>query len=712
MNTLRTWYNRLVQLQGKLSFRVACSVLALLICGGVFGSLIVTSYSLNQQRLNIVPYLDGQNFNQPDGEYARSLLNEGQITVDGKTYYSAQIEFSPAMIFDDQGNIISADSVANLLLKDQRPEWAPEWLLEQPGTTWLLAVVVTTWLLLVIWLQAVAPLLMTALGAGVPLSIGWFLGNYGEALGASWWLSWCWPVLKNFLPWFLADQQVMIYIAGLGVFTYTFILLSHLAMVLYSRPNQIMAVAHTLMKEASRTRLSLVFIVALLLILPLLPMNLDADSPLRYRVQTFISRSFATTFSIAAVLTIFLSCASIAFEIRDRQIWQLMTKPMNRLSYLLGKWLGVMTLNLIILIVAGLSTFTYIQYLRTLPVAPGIDGMLDALAVSDQVLTARISRQPTYDRLSEEQLRAREEQAISRDTELSGMDEVPLSIRRIVRADIIQDNEVGQRTIPPHLTKTYLFTGLSGAKQMQSSMTLRYRFYIMHNDDHDVFRAIFRFNDDPTTDRIRNYVPTQAHVFPIGTNLIRDDGTLKLEIYNDYTPSPEFHGSLNFESDGLELLHKVANFEGNFLRAILVTWAKLAFLAALGICCATFLSFPVACLSSFTIFIAGMLGPFVADSLAQYIPMELSEIPAGEIGLYIEWFFTKITRGLAHTIVFMLQGFGEFNPSRNLVEGKLIPWVTVIVSFGKLVVLWSGLAMLIGYTVIRNRQLAIYSGQG
>ena len=46
-------------------------------------------------------------------------------------------------------------------------------------------------------------------------------------------------------------------------------------------------------------------------------------------------------------MTLFLSCATVAFEIRERQIWQLMTKPVHRINYLLGKWVGVATLNVI-----------------------------------------------------------------------------------------------------------------------------------------------------------------------------------------------------------------------------------------------------------------------------------------------------------------------------------------------------------------------------
>src|SRR5262245_23671165 len=159
----------------------------------------------------------------------------------------------------------------------------------------------------------------------------------------------------------------MLAFAGIGLLTFTFVLLSRAALVVLFPANQVLAVAHTVVKEASRRGISLVFIVLLLVALPLLPMALDPDAPLRYRIQTFISLSMGLTFAVAAVMTLFFSCASVAFEIRDRQIWHLMTKPLARLNYLLGKWIGVVMVNLIILAVASVSTFTFIQYLRALP---------------------------------------------------------------------------------------------------------------------------------------------------------------------------------------------------------------------------------------------------------------------------------------------------------------------------------------------------------
>jgi hypothetical protein len=678
-------YRRLDLIQGRRWFRICGAVLILVACGIVFGSLLRTSYNLDRQRTLLMNALDGQNVTDGD-ELARSLQETGTVTVGGQSYGDSRLLESPVPLFDELGNIIAVRSLVERLLIDERPGWAPRWLLEQPGTTWLLAAVSTVWLLLILFMGLTVPFLFTLIGTAIPVWICWALGS----------------------------EQWMLAFAGIGLLTFTFMLLSRAALLLYRAPIQCIAVAHTVIKEASRTRIALVFIILLLIILPLLqlPIFLDPESPLRFRVQSFISRSLGLTFVITACLTLFLSCATVAFEIRDRQIWQLMTKPLGRFQYLLGKWIGVITINLILLVVAGVSTFVYIQYLRTTPVAPGVAGQLDILQLRDEVLTARIGTKPDYQQLSSEQLDLRVNQRIER--EHGSAEEVSMAERRKIKQEIEEQYIIGQRSIPPGAARNYVFDGLEAARNEKSALTLRYRFYILRNDEHETYPAAFVINEDMGTVRQITYVPTMSHVLLLDPSYIKDDGTITITIANMYQPPPDLagRGALNFEAVDFEMLYRVGSFEGNFFRAILISWTKLAFLAALGIGCATFLSFPVALLGTFTIFIAGMLGPFLATALQTYYPPEVGDVDWSNLSLVFRWVFESAVRIVARILVFLLSGFGAEQPATSLVEGRLIGWGTVLSTFLKLGLIWSGLALIFGWLVVRSRQLAIYSGHG
>ena len=678
-------YRRLDQLQGKLWFRTVASVLAILVIGGFYGPLLVVTSDLDAQRNALGRALVGQNLNEAD-EHAVSLAETGTITVNGRTYGGPELRELADGLFDDQGVIAAPGRLIEHLLADQRPHWAPTFMLEQPGTTWMLAIVTTLWVLLIVWMQITLPFVLTTLGTAAPVALCW-------ALGA---------------------EQAMLAIAGMGLLTFTFVLLTRAVLILFAYPHQVLAIAHTVVKEASRSRLSLVFVVGLLILLPLLPIWLDPEAPLRFRIQTFISRSLSLTYALAAFMTLFLSCATVAFEIRDRQIWQLMTKPVTRLNYLLGKWLGVLSVNVVILLVAGVSIFTYVKYLSQLPVASGLEGALDRLAVRDEVLTARVGTMPQFELLSPQQLSARVQQIIERDPEMAGRDEIPLSVKRQLAADLQENHLSAQRSILPLMQRSYTFEGLRRARNLQSTLTLRYRFHILRDDEHETFPVAFIFNDRPDTLVRRQYVPTVTHILPIGTDLIRDDGTMNIRVVN-LNPSPPGKpglGALNFEEDDFELLYKVGSFEANFFRAVLMTWVKLAFLAMLGIACSTLLSFPVACMLSFTIFIGGTLGPFLALSLHEYYPPLVSQVDWSNIGMVIQWAAQSVIRAIAQGLVFLLHSFGEYRPTQSLVEGRLIPWTSVAGVTLSLGLMWSSIALVFGYLVMRNRQLAIYSGHG
>ncbi len=682
MRILRV-YRRLDALQRARAFKLAATVAVLVLAGAVFGPLVSVSNDLRAQRVVLERELAGQSLPARD-EHAVSLSETGSVTVGGHVYGGEQFRARAPLYFDEQGVLVAAGRLIDDLLERERPRWAPEFLVEAPRTTWTVAAVVTAWLLLVVWIELTAPFVLVTACTAAAMETCWLLGR----------------------------ESAMLAFAGMGLLTFTFVLLTRAVLILFSSRHQALAVAHTVVKEATRSRISLFFVVVLLVVLPLLPLWLDPQDPLRYRIQTFISRSLGVTYVLAAVMTLFLSAGTVAFEIRDRQIWQLVSKPLSRFNYLAGKWLGVASVNLVILLVAGVSIFAYTKHLSRLPVAPGLPGALDRLAVRDEVLTARVGAAPLYQELDAEQLRARVEQAIRRDPEKAvRAGEITRAEKNQMAREIQEAHLNAQRSIPPGEGRTYVFPGLGPARGLQSTLTLRYRFHILRDDEHARFPVAFVFGglDEPFE---REYIPTVTHVLPVGADLIRDDGTLEVTVVNAYRHPEGERGSgeLNFEPGDLEVLYRAGSFEGNFLRAVLMTWVKLAFLAILGIACSTLLSFPVACLFSFTVFAAATLGPFLALSLREYYPPEPRDW--GNAAQVIYFLGKSAIRLIAQCLVFMLHRFGEYRPTASLVEGRLIAWSTVAGGALWLGAVWSGICLAFGYLVLRRRELAIYSGHG
>ena len=676
-------HRALDRLQKKLWVKITASILFIAATTAYFSPVLYTSYSYSNNARSIANALTG-----PEGErFTRTLRETGSVTIDGTTR-SIPEELAP-VLFAEDGSLVDLPLTLTLMLQDTIPTWAPSWLLQQPTTTWVFFCVTTCWLLFITWMNLLLPFILTAIGTAAAVGVAWLVGS----------------------------RDAMFALGGIGLLLFTFVLLIRIVSLLLSGPNQVLAIAHTVIKEASRSRISLIFIMLLLVILPMLPFWLDPEAPLRHRVQTFISRGSGATFALCACMTLVLACATVSFEIRDRQIWQIMTKPVGKFRYLLGKWLGIVVLNVVILAIAGVSTFLYIQYLRTTSVAPGLQGDLDRLAVQEEVLTARKNDLPNYEPIPEELLADLVEDAVLNDPQNARYaGNVPPTILRGIERQIRREIDFTRRTVPPGVDgdpgmRTFFFDGLEEVIGTSSPLTLRYRLMLGDADETATYKCGFVFNDDPATLQVREYVPTLSHVTLVPPNVVKPDGTMSVTILNFYQRAPgSAIGRIYFEEDDFEVLYKAGGFEGNFLRAMLVMLVKLGFLAGLGICCATFLSFPVSCLCAFTIFMAATIGPYLAWSLEYYVPVEANRVEWSNIGVAIQWLFEMGIRQIARASVFLLEGFGRYRPTNDLVNGLMVSWGTVLGSFLRLSLIWSGLVLVLGWLVLRRRQLAIYSG--
>lgn len=678
-------HQTLQQWQRKRGSRILLSAILSIVVLGFLVPTLLSTYQLYQDREDIYTLLIG-----PDQQIAASQIEEtGFLELNGKSFGDERLK--GFTFLNEEGNVINPADATSLILNNSIPRWIPPWLLRDPNLIWIAGSVAIVWCIISVWL-----------GLFLPFLYSLFIGTVS------------WFTLRS-----IGLPSVALVIVGMCILAYGYHLILQCFRFIFQSPRQIPAIARGVLLESSRTKMSIAFLSILLLVLPLIPILLDPESPLRHRVQTMLSRSLGTTFGIAAFLTVFLGCATVAFEIRDRQIWQVLTKPVSRIGYLFGKWLGVVSLNIAILAVAGLSVFMYLEYLRTAPVAQGVQGELDRLAVEEEILTAREDTLPVYDTLTNDQIAARVELLIEADAALREEEQIKLNLRHTLREEVQNQFLDEQRSIPSSNrgvapSRTYTFKGLSHAKEVGTPLAFKYKFYIGSADEQETYEAGFEYNGDFTTRHKVTYVPTMTHVTMIPAFLIDDNGELKITIYNLFQPTRDYQyqGTIRFEKDGIQLLYRVGNFESNFFRAMLVLLIKLSFLAALAIAVSTFLSFPVACMITLTIFFSATLSPYLSQSLEYYFPPSTAEIEFTNVGVVIKWAFEHAVHAIASTMVFMLDGFGEQRPTTDLVNGMLVSWGTVLKGFLTIGVAWSGAALAFGTFILRKRQLAIYSGSG
>ena len=675
MIRIREWRERLFAWQDVTRNRWILSF-AFILCGvALLGPLCWSSYNYSKLRWRIASVLSEANIAEKN-PIAVQLIERGSVTIDGVEIGSERIRTVADQMFDRNGVIAEADYVSSFIASSVSPGWAPVTIIERPWIVAGISLGFIAFILLAVWV-----------GMGIQFMIVLLLSGGLMALF-----------------WVLSNLQLMVAVAGIGLLIFAFILLIRIALISLSSPRQIMAVAHTLLIEALRLRISIGFIGALLIILPLIPLWIDQREPLRYQIQTFISRGTGLVFVIAACLTLFLSCATVSFEIRDRQIWNVLTKPISRFQYMSGKILGLSVLNGIVLIVGGVAVFCYVQLLSTRAPAD----LQDASAVQNQVLVARATERPAYKLMDVEKLRDIVNSTIENDSLLKQaiLDGIKseVDVAREIRSTKTTEFMAAQRTIEPGKSRSFEFTGLQNARQSASQPTLRYVFHISQDSSHDLFPVLISFGDSPAFQV--NYVPVQRNVVVIPIEAIREDGTLRVTLLNggitsdgQIYPSP---WSMNFDADGLEVLHRVGGFEANYFRAMLIDWVKLIFIASLGVAAASVLSFPVAVLLSVTIFIAASISPFLALALENY-----AISPDSNILIQISQFFIEKVVG---AVQWSLAPFAAAGSSTDLIDGRAITWTKVMSCIGQIGILWSFAVFMLGFLAFRKKEIAIYSG--
>lgn len=522
-----------------------------------------------------------------------------------------------------------------------------------------------------------------------------------------------WPLVR----WGIGGwRDLGLFIAAVGALSFSFIVLMEMLKLLLSGPWAITAIARNVVIEAVRMKVSLVFIVLLLLALAALPGQLDPETPLRYRVQSFLQYGTGGTFWIIALLVLFLSVGTVAFEQRDKVIWQTMTKPVAAWQYLLGKWLGVVGVAAVLLAVSSTGVFLFVGYLREQravgEAAPFVSAgseyiAEDRLILETQVLTARESVRPSMPAFDTAAIKEEIDERIERMRIGDPGFRETIEERTRIMQEILKEHRDAMLAIEPGNREVFAFVGLERARELAENLTFRYRIDSGGNDPRALVKITFV--SDNMQPVMQESPLGQTMTLSLNPASIREDGSLILQVISGDAlkglENPESNWAnpetISFPPDGIEIYYPVSTYRANYLRVVLVLWLKLAFLAMVGVWAATHLSFAVACLVAFGVFLMAESAGFLTESLEYYASRGDKD--------EILWVRVAI-RAIAVPISYAFNFYSNLRPTNHLVEGRMLGWGAV--STGVLV-LGALTSVLYGFAVMifRRRELATYSGQ-
>jgi hypothetical protein len=488
---------------------------------------------------------------------------------------------------------------------------------------------------------------------------------------------------------------------------------------LLSGSHPVVGVARAIVEEAIGSRLSILLVMMVVVTLPILPLLLDPQERLAYRLQFLLTWSLSGASVLLAVITIALSCGSVCGDIESRRIHMTLSKPIHRSEYLLGKWLGVILLDGMLVGLVGIGVYAGVLALAKTPAADAAD----RLAVQEQVLTARVVARPEHPSGADfdRSVAATIEEIRNADPAL--FDRSPERARKRIVAQRVHE----WHTVTSEVVSSYLFTGLDKQAIRAPVVQLRLEPFA---DNSSIARADVRFalwlNERPFPIRSGEHAAYtfstgMTHTIDLPTEAIADDGTLRVTIANQnlVMPGEERPTSIAFTpGEGLEVMYRAGSFGNNVVRGLLVMWAKLVLLAAAALAAAAWLGFPTALLASLMVYVTAAASGFFADAIDIYTGLDrkndtLMDMLRLRLSLIferivkVEWWELIKTFGayFADAFLAVIPSFGTQDAIAQLATGRLVPLAEVASGLLFLAVAYPLALLALGWVLLERRDL-------
>ena len=414
----------------------------------------------------------------------------------------------------------------------------------------------------------------------------------------------------------------------------------------------IWAVAINTIKQALRMKVAVVFLILLLVLLPVMGFSATGDGTLKGRLQTFVSYGLSLTSILLCLLTIITSIYSVTSDIEQRQIYTVITKPIRRFQFLLGKLLGVVLLDVILLGLFAAIIYTITVYIPQFFNAPETE----RIQANNEFFTARAALTvPEVD--------------VSQDVEniykkLEVSNALPENVPRDeIIAELTKQQQLVKRAAAVGYELLWEFDNVK-LRDPNERLFIRFKYDVPVTPPDSQVYGLWTVGDyrqikygmKPETrpyiferkDPVRKFCEIE-----VPADAVAKDGYLAVGFLN----VPLNNTAVIFPPDGIEVLYKADTFTGNFVRAVLLILLRLIFLACLGILTSTFLSFPVAIMLCLVLFSTASVSGFVIESFSF-----LSKTLSGAYSYTIK------------PVISVLPQFDKFNPTKFLVPARLLSW--------------------------------------
>ena len=454
--------------------------------------------------------------------------------------------------------------------------------------------------------------------------------------------------------------------------------------------HSVWAVARNTFAQAMRMKIAVVVFLLLVVLLPLMSLVMDGDGTLVGKLQTFSSYGLGLISFLLCILTIAISCFTLSNDLKRKHIHLVVTKPIRRFELIIGKLIGVVLLNFILL-----GLFGSILYVCTIMIPRLSDGPQNEVLRADfEFFTSRIGLKPKLD------FAALEQKAVERFTEMRQKKQLPegMSVARVM-GELRSQEIMKAKSIAPGQAKNWGFenVNIKNPQDPNNVIFIRYKYETSVPPSGGQVYGMWEIGDlrqyesetpkftTPIYRSEQKQVTKTVHEFPVPAAALASDGYLGVGFFNN--------AALNRTTiipEDVEVLYQTGTFTENYIRAILLIFIHLIFLTILGITLSTWLSFPVSILACLLVFFAGLTNGFIMDAI--------NGLGAG-IGIFYSFTIKPL--------LWLLPQFdGLYSPNGYIVDGRTLPWL-FLASIVAVTLLVKGLLLLLaGMFIFSRREVA------
>jgi hypothetical protein len=456
----------------------------------------------------------------------------------------------------------------------------------------------------------------------------------------------------------------------------------------------ILAIAGLTWKAALRFKLFLVIAALLILAVVGLPLVIKDDGTARGFTQIILTYTLSAITALLGLSTLWLACGTLARDIEECQIQVIATKPVARWQIWLGKWLGILSLNAVLLALSGACVYGLLEWRAgKLPAA-------EQKILREQVLVARGSAKEPND-LAE--IEAETERILQGRLKSSPVDKVDVpEVRRQIREQVKADFQL----VPPSYQRTWqIDLGFAQKYLRGKPLQLQVKFNSAQKSPSGTFVALWQVGVPEKTKFWRSepmsLAPDTFHEFEIPPDLFDANGLLTITFVN-----PNETALLFPLEDGMEVLYPDGGFALNFARGLGIIFCWMALLAALGLMAASFLSFPVAAFFALAMLLVALSSGTLAESVESG-SVAVGNEETGQAGhSAADLVLIPAFKGVLAVISLVK----DYSPIDALSTGRSITWGELGRAFAEIVLLLGGAMGILGIFFFSRRELATAQG--